>query len=137
MGAWSDVYSLAAVLYWLLTGVVPPSTDDRDRGKQTLKSVTELNPEISDRVKNAIEEGMKIKPDARPQTVKKWLNKLGGYRLSLDCFDSPKWGAVGAIAGIVAALGTVAGLYIAWMSWKNSTPSPQVEPTPNQLKIKN
>ncbi|MBP0027488.1 MAG: serine/threonine protein kinase [Roseofilum sp. Guam] len=137
LGAWSDVYSLAAVLYRLLTGVVPPSADDRHRGNETLKSVTELNPEISNRVKNAIEKGMAIKRKDRPKTVKEWLNKLGGYRLSLDCFDSPKWGAVGAIAGVVAALGTVAGLYIAWMSLKNSTPSPQVEPTPNQLKIKN
>jgi serine/threonine-protein kinase len=138
LGPWSDVYSLAALFYWLLTGVVPPSAKDRHAGTKPLKSLADFDQEISNRVKNAIEKGMAIKRNHRPQTVQAWLNLLGGYGFNFDWFEerhSPKWAAVSALAGVVAALGTVAGLYFAWMSLKNSTPSPQVEP--NQLKIKN
>lgn len=132
MGPWSDVYSLAALFYWFLTGVVPPSAKDRHEGKETLKSLADFDQEISNRVKNAIEKGMAIKRNDRPQTVKAWLNLLGGYGFNFDWFEErhvPKWTALGALAAVA---GVFVGIYFGFMSLKNSTPSPEVEPTPSE-----
>ncbi|MDJ1174222.1 serine/threonine protein kinase [Roseofilum capinflatum] len=132
LGPWSDVYSLAALFYWLLTGVVPPSAKDRHEGTKPLKSLADFDQEISNRVKNAIEKGMAIKRNDRPQTVKAWLNLLGGYRFNFDWFEErhvPKWTALGALAAVA---GVFVGIYFGFMSLKNSTPSPQIEPTPSE-----
>ncbi|MEB3830639.1 serine/threonine-protein kinase [Phormidium sp. CCY1219] len=81
-GAYSDVYSLAATLYALLTTEVPASATSRDRAR--MKDATdplvppqELNPHISDRVNAAILKGLALDPEHRPQSVKQWLYLLG------------------------------------------------------------
>ncbi|MDJ1179045.1 hypothetical protein PJF56_09225 [Roseofilum sp. BLCC_M91] len=75
---------------------------------------------------------MAIERKDRPQTVKVWLNLLGRYGFNFDWFEerhNTKWAALGALAAVA---GVFVGIYFGFMSLKNSTPSPQVEPTPSE-----
>lgn len=73
-GAWTDVYALAATLYVLVTKEVPFPA--RFRVHAELPSPQQHNPDLSDRVSQAILKGMEIEPADRPQSVAEWLELL-------------------------------------------------------------
>lgn len=69
-GVSTDIYALAATLYFLLTGSSPQRVGSK------LKPPNELNSSISDMVNRAIMQGMEWRPEDRPQSVDKWLQML-------------------------------------------------------------
>ncbi len=75
-GAYTDVYALAATLYYLLTVEVPTISPLRAIGTP-LEPPKRINPSISDKVNQAILKGMEIKPEDRPQSMHEWLELLG------------------------------------------------------------
>jgi formylglycine-generating enzyme required for sulfatase activity len=86
-GAYTDVYALAATLYNLLTGEMPfPS---KFRRHAPLPPPKQLNPNISDRVNNAIVKGMAFEPQDRPQTVQEWLNLLTPEKINPAIVQPP------------------------------------------------
>jgi serine/threonine protein kinase len=74
-GAYTDVYALAATLYSLLTGEVPTLAPLRAISMSFLEP-KEINPNISDRVNQAILKGMEVKPEDRPTSIQEWLALL-------------------------------------------------------------
>lgn len=74
-GEFIDIYALAATLYNLLTGVVPTNAEDR-RNNIPLQPPRHFNPNISDRVNQAIMQAMDLQANYRPQSVQEWLNLL-------------------------------------------------------------
>jgi serine/threonine protein kinase len=75
-GEYIDIYALAATLYNILTAVIPTNADDR-RHNVNLEPPKYFNPNISDRVNQAIMCGMDLESTYRPQSVQEWLNLLG------------------------------------------------------------
>ena len=68
----TDIYSLGATLYKLLTGITPPSAAQ-------LMSGEELEPmpkAISERTRKAVEQAMQLNKKKRPQTVAEFLDIL-------------------------------------------------------------
>ncbi|MCH8340200.1 MAG: protein kinase [Chloroflexi bacterium] len=61
----TDIYSLGATLYNLLTNKVPADGLRRAMGKERLIAVRDLNPNISPHVAAAIERATEVKPDDR------------------------------------------------------------------------
>jgi len=61
----TDVYSLGATLYNLLTNKVPADGLRRAMGKERLIAVRDLNPKVSPHVAAAIERATEVKPDDR------------------------------------------------------------------------
>jgi eukaryotic-like serine/threonine-protein kinase len=72
-GAYTDVYSLAATLYVILTGKLPFPSEFRKQNIP-LTPPKQHNSEISDRVNAAIIKGMELEPQNRPQSVQEWLD---------------------------------------------------------------
>ena len=68
-----DVYTLAASLYYAVTGEVPtPNLYQRKQGKK-LKEPKELT-RISETLNQAIVKGLEFDPKKRPQTINDWLS---------------------------------------------------------------
>ncbi len=67
-GPWSDIYSLGAMMYKLLTGVKPEEATDRNR-KDTLQPPKALNSEIPEYLSNAIVRAMAMDSFLRFQSV--------------------------------------------------------------------
>ena len=72
---YTDVYALAATLYYLLTKTVPTGADLRGLN-HPLKPPLQINSCISDEVNEAILQGMEMDAIKRPQSVQKWLAML-------------------------------------------------------------
>ncbi|HEY9742986.1 MAG TPA: serine/threonine-protein kinase [Coleofasciculaceae cyanobacterium] len=134
-GSYTDVYSLAATLYFLLTGDLPASAMDRKDGTASLIPPKIINPLISEPVNHAILKGMELQPDARPQTMKEWLNLLG-LTSNPELSSPPRkkawnwatiWGAVGAIATVV---GVIWGFIVYWKPPSSPSPEPTSSATP-------
>ncbi len=81
-GTFIDVYGLAATLYFLVTGEVPRSPLTRveylqKQESDPLVSPQDYAPELGDRTARAIQQGLALQPEDRPQTIPDFLEQLG------------------------------------------------------------
>ncbi len=72
---YTDIYSLAATLYYLLTGENPIPTEMRKYGVDLIPP-KQHNSRISLHVNEAILRGMKLRPENRPESMLAWLELL-------------------------------------------------------------
>jgi serine/threonine protein kinase len=72
---YTDVYALAATLYYLLTRT-PPTAAFLRALNHPFKPPFQINPNISKAVNRAIMKGMEMDATKRPQSVEKWLAML-------------------------------------------------------------
>ncbi len=70
----TDIYAIAATLYYLLSGVAPVAAPLRDR--IPLTELRQFQPNLSAGIERAILQGLEIDPHNRPQTVENWLTML-------------------------------------------------------------
>ena len=67
-GAWTDVYALAATIYYCVTGVTPPHALERLEN-DSLRRPTEYGAKLSLRQENALLWGLEVQPQRRPQSM--------------------------------------------------------------------
>ncbi|MBD0302968.1 MAG: serine/threonine protein kinase [Tolypothrix sp. T3-bin4] len=145
-GAYSDIYSLAATLYVLLTGKTPVSALKRKIDNARLVEPKTHNPQISDRTNRAILTGMKLDPRERSQSMREWLDSLGltgetpqpeSTVVPNTNFNREKkinWThVIAAIAAIGALLSGIAAL-IPIFKPSPSTSPPSLSPSPSSTK---
>lgn len=73
--AYTDVYALAATVYYCLTGVVPPSAVNR-LDKDTLEGPNQHGAGLTHQQEKALLEGMIVQPKLRPQSMEAFAAKL-------------------------------------------------------------
>jgi hypothetical protein len=78
-GAWTDVYALAAVMHVAVTGRPPPPSVARllNDGYVPLASDERLAGRYSARLLSAIDAGLGVRPEARPQSMAEFRGLLG------------------------------------------------------------
>lgn len=76
-GAWTDIYAISAVIYLAITGKTPVPSVSRVVS-DTLKSLSELaTDKYSVRFLKAIDTGLAIRPEERPQNITEFRKLLG------------------------------------------------------------
>ena len=71
----SDIYALAATMYFLLTQTIPPASIDRSV-QDVLVAPRMLNPRISPRVERVLLKALAIDPDQRYQSMQEFARAL-------------------------------------------------------------
>lgn len=72
----SDIYSLGATLYTLLTGKTPPTALSRQSGLADLKPAREVNPDIEPYLSIVAGRAMSLRPDTRYESVIEFAKAL-------------------------------------------------------------
>lgn len=75
LGSYSDVYALAATLYYLVTDEDPEPAPRRLSGAKLIDP-GDHNPKLSPQIRSTILKGMELKTPDRPQTILEWLSLL-------------------------------------------------------------
>ncbi|MFM6271628.1 MAG: GUN4 domain-containing protein, partial [Dolichospermum sp.] len=73
-----DVYTLAASLFYLVTGDTPTPCLARKMLNNDLIEPKRINSRISDKLNQAIVKGLELEPKNRPQSMKEWVGLFPG-----------------------------------------------------------
>ncbi len=77
-GPWTDLYALASVVYYALTGKVPPPAVQRVVGVDSCQPLAKIvQGQYSEQFLNAIDAALAIQPHERPQSVAQFRELLG------------------------------------------------------------
>lgn len=75
-GPYTDVYALAATMYYCLTGIIPPAAVERQLGGGFLQSPTSLGIPLTPDQENALLWAMTVDPKARPADMDAFSRRM-------------------------------------------------------------
>ena len=122
-GPWTDVYALAATMYFALTGILPPTAVDRVSADKLRWDLPELAA-LPGNVREAIRKAMVILPDKRTRSMAEFadqLAKTSGGTPPHPAFR--KW-----LIPVLAAAAAVAVLLIFVLAKPSGRPEPPTAP---------
>jgi hypothetical protein len=102
-GPWTDLYALCAVIYAAVMGAKPPVSVARTVSDSCVPLAQAAAGRYSDRFLQAIDAGLSVRPDGRPQSVQAFRQALGLDDLPAGAVPMPPAPAARAPAAKVAA----------------------------------
>jgi serine/threonine protein kinase len=76
-GPWTDVYALAAVVYWVVTGATPPASVGRMLNDTFVPAAKRAEGRYSARFLAAIDRALALRPEHRTPSIQEFRNDLG------------------------------------------------------------
>lgn len=86
----SDIYSLAATLYFALTGTAPPEAVERLTQGKRLIPIRSINPDVPSSVEQVIERALKVHPTERYSSIREFREALQ-MAIAHPIHDMPQW----------------------------------------------
>ncbi len=136
-GAWSDVYSVAAVLYYMLTGKVPEESVERALTDK-LQEPSKLGVELPQGMENAIMNALNVFQKDRTPSAEMFLRELESsnvkrnkVKIKSDTGKFPVWAKCTVAALLCVAL--AGGIYVA----KNMNTEVQVTENKDSMSMLN
>ena len=138
-GPWTDLYALAGVMHFAITGAPPTAAVTRT----ITDPVVPLNKAVAGRYSaqflRALDQALSVNPANRPQSVAAFRTVLGLdqvprtiTRAARETVPPPAagrdWLRLGVYAGIAVVLAAAIGA-VAFLNWGGSTPPPAVAPS--------
>ena len=133
-GPYTDVYSLCASMYALLTGERPPDATARAAGDAIIIPINQKGVSVPGCVENAVMHGLAAKSTDRPQTMRELYNELNVSPVipSSKGNNEKKFRQSNKVPWIFLAAAVIvfiAGLFL-FLSGNSKTPAKTVTPTP-------
>lgn len=75
LGTWTDVYAIAAVLYRMLTGVLPPNAASRKQADNII-DLSQMSIDIPQNVSRVIMQALRVNHETRVQTITELVTRL-------------------------------------------------------------
>ncbi|MBL8332192.1 MAG: protein kinase [Rubrivivax sp.] len=75
-GAWTDIYALAATLYWAVAGRKPPDAEARSGGMRLVPAAEVGRGRFGQSFLDAIDWALEMDPARRPRSVAAWSDRL-------------------------------------------------------------
>ncbi len=98
-GAWTDIYSLAATLYWMVTGSKPPIAPERAVNDQMVPAHVAGQGRYTPQFLQAIDWGLKPQPNERPQDITQFAAALfAAHGATLGLQEALRMGDTDAVA---------------------------------------
>ena len=132
-GVWTDVYAMAATIYFCITGQVPEESIQRVE-KDTLKKPSELGVSMPKKQEAVLLKGLAVKGQDRYRSMEEFRRELlstGGGKEKGPKTGSGNKKVVIGVAAAVVVVGAVAG--IGFAGAKSKQPSLDVRSIPEQL----
>ncbi len=107
-GPWTDLYALCAVVYAAVMGAKPPVSVARTVSDSCVPLAQAAAGRYSDRFLRAIDAGLSVRPDGRPQSVQAFRQALGLHDLPAGTVPMPP--PPPPVAALRAAAATPAAL---------------------------
>lgn len=87
-GPFTDIYSIGATMYFMVTGEKPLSATDRSF--EELSSPKKLNPYLSDNISEGIINAMELKPERRFQRISDFKENLNSEKKTQSRIENPQ-----------------------------------------------